>query len=112
VSNHTSQSFDFAIRLIGIKEFHLQLKNNITTLEGLKLRIEFMYAFMHGKALKIDRIKYYESYTDIVGDSKGIDDAEIKYHWKELICDNCVQRMWSSVEGDPAPHRLAARLLE
>lgn len=111
MSNHTSKSFDFAIRLTGIKEFHLQLKNNITTLEGLKNRIEFMYAFMNGKEIKIDRIKYYESYTDITGHSIGIDDAEIKYHWKELICDNCVQMMFDSVEGDPAPHRLAARLV-
>jgi hypothetical protein len=57
VSNHLAKSFDFAIKMTSKKEFHLQHKNNITTLEGLKNRIEYMYAFMFGKEIKIERLR-------------------------------------------------------
>jgi hypothetical protein len=77
VSNYLAKSFDFDIKLTGKKEFHLQLKNNITTLDGLKNRIEYIYAFMFGKEIKIEKLAYYESYIDLAGESVGFDEAEV-----------------------------------
>jgi hypothetical protein len=56
VSNYLAKSFDFAIKLTGKKEFHLRLKNNITGLQELKNKIEYMYVFMFGKQIKVEKV--------------------------------------------------------
>ncbi|KAK2376017.1 hypothetical protein QL285_076858 [Trifolium repens] len=110
VSNYLAKSFDFAIKLTGKKEFHLQLKNNITGLQELKNKIEYMYAFMFGKEIKIEKVAYYESYIDLAGKSVGFDDAEVKFHLKELASDDEVGFMFHTIEVDPTPIRMVCSL--
>jgi hypothetical protein len=110
VSNYLAKSYDFAIKLTGKKEFHLQLKNNITGLQELKNKIEYMYAFMFGKQIKVEKVAYYESYIDLAGESVGFDDAEVKFHLKELASDDEVGFMFHTIEADPTPIRVVCSL--
>ncbi|KAK2419948.1 hypothetical protein QL285_030752 [Trifolium repens] len=110
VSNYLAKSYDFAIKLTGKKEFHLQLKNNITGLQELKNKIEYMYAFMFGKQIKVENVSYFESYIDLAGYSVGFDDAEVKFHLKELVFDDDVGFMFHTIEADPLPIRMVCTL--
>jgi hypothetical protein len=42
----------------------------------------------------------------------GFDDAEVKFHLKELESDDDVQFMFHTIEADPTPIRMACRLGE
>ncbi|KAK2354877.1 hypothetical protein QL285_092344 [Trifolium repens] len=110
VSNYLAKNYDFAIKLTGKKEFHLQLKNNITGLQELKNKIEYMYAFMFEKQIKVEKVAYYESYIDLAGESVGFDDAEVKFHLKELASDDEVGFMFHTIEADPTPIRMVCSL--
>ncbi|MCH90215.1 hypothetical protein A2U01_0011126 [Trifolium medium] len=112
VANQLATAFEFSIKLRGRKEpFTLYLRNTLTTLAALKLKIEDMYALKFGKEIKIHKIAYYESYISLAGDSVGFDDAEKKYHWKELDSDDYVHYMFNTIEADPAPYHMYATLI-
>jgi hypothetical protein len=111
VEDYLSNPIEFSVQFQGNKKLcKLFLKNNLTTLEALKLKIEDMYGFKYGKQIKIEKIAFYESYISLDGDSAGYDDAKKEYHWTELESDGCVQMMWSGLELHPPPYRLYATL--
>ncbi|KAK2415564.1 hypothetical protein QL285_038034 [Trifolium repens] len=70
VANYLAKRYDFRIKFQGIENsLDVELKNTITTLQGLKDRIEFLYAFKYAKELRIHKIAFYESYVDITEDN-------------------------------------------
>jgi predicted RNA-binding protein with EMAP domain len=112
VANYLAKRYDFGIKFQGIKRpLNVELKNTITTLQGLKDRIKFLYAFKYAKELRINKIAFYESYVDITEDNVGgFDDATKKYHWVILENDDDVRYMFNTIEGDPSSYRLKASL--
>jgi hypothetical protein len=112
VAEYLAKRYDFSIKFQGIERpLNVELKSTLTTLQDLKDRIEFLYAFKYAKELRIHKIAFYESYIDITEDNAGwFDDHIKKYHWVILENDDDVRFMFNTIEGDPSPYRLRCSL--
>ncbi|KAK2435005.1 hypothetical protein QL285_020094 [Trifolium repens] len=112
VAEYLDKRYDFSIKFQGIeRSLNIELKSTLTTLQDLKNRIEFFFAFKYVKELTIHKIAFYESYVDITEDNaEGFDDATKRYHWVILENDDDVRYMFNTIKGDPSPYRLKASL--
>ncbi|CAJ2671364.1 unnamed protein product [Trifolium pratense] len=107
MASSSNDCHNFSVKFEGRQE-HFKLPiSKLSSLAGLKNKIEEMFLLKNNEHIQIQHMAYLNSCTDITSDS--IEATTTKY-WYKLKGDLEVQLMFSFVENENEPHRLYATL--